>query len=121
MRNAQEVLAAQMGIREAVERVRSSDSRAWLVEDGGSLVGVVSWAKLELALNTDGAIGKKLADLLDRLDFPHVHADQALHLALERMSAERLDRLPVVSRANIHQLEGIVTLRDVLDSYGVDQ
>jgi hypothetical protein len=26
-----------------------------------------------------------------------------------------------VSRANIHKLEGIVTLRDVLDSYGVSR
>jgi chloride channel protein, CIC family len=27
--------------------------------------------------------------------------------------------LPVVSRADVHKLEGIVTLHDVLDSYGV--
>jgi len=35
------------------------------------------------------------------------------------MGANQLDLLPVVSRANVHKLEGIVTLRDVLDSYGV--
>jgi len=28
--------------------------------------------------------------------------------------------LPVVHRADIHKLEGIVTLSDVLDSYGVN-
>jgi len=28
--------------------------------------------------------------------------------------------LPVVSRANVHKLEGIVTLRDVLALYGLD-
>jgi CIC family chloride channel protein len=120
MRNAQEILPAQMGVREAVERVRSSNFRTWLVEDEGSILGVVNWTKLDMALKTDGAIGRKLADLLVGLDFPHVHADQALHLALERMSAERLDLLPVVNRSNIHKLEGVVTLRDVLDSYGVD-
>jgi hypothetical protein len=27
--------------------------------------------------------------------------------------------LPVVSRGDIHQLEGVVTLQDVLQSYGV--
>jgi CIC family chloride channel protein len=43
-----------------------------------------------------------------------------LHLALERMSANHLDVLPVVHRADIHKLEGIVTLGDVLDSYGVN-
>jgi CIC family chloride channel protein len=59
-------------------------------------------------------------DLLDTLDFPHVHTDHALHLALERMSAARLDVLPVVNRADVHKLEGIITLKDVLDAYGVD-
>jgi chloride channel protein, CIC family len=120
MRDAHEVLPAQMDIHEAVERVRSSNFRTWLVEDEGGIVGVLNWTKLERALETDERTGAKLADLLDVLDFPHVHTDQALHLALERMSADRLDLLPVVSRANIHKLEGIVTLRDVLDSYGVD-
>jgi hypothetical protein len=40
-------------------------------------------------------------------------------LALDRMGTSHLDLLPVVNRANVHQLEGIVTLQDVLDSYGV--
>jgi CIC family chloride channel protein len=40
-------------------------------------------------------------------------------LALELMGANQLEILPVVSRADAHKLEGIVTLRDVLDSYGV--
>jgi CBS domain-containing protein len=35
------------------------------------------------------------------------------------MGAAQLDTLPVVSRADVHKLEGIVTLRDVLDTYGV--
>jgi CBS domain-containing protein len=36
------------------------------------------------------------------------------------MGAARLEMLPVVSRANVHKLEGIVTLRDVLALYGLD-
>lgn len=121
MRNPQEILPSQLGIREAIERMRSSDFRTWLVKDAGGIIGILNRMEIERALETNGAAGKKLADLLDAPDFPHVHADQALHLALERMSAERLDLLPVVSRADIHQLEGIITLRDVLDSYGVDR
>jgi CBS domain-containing protein len=35
------------------------------------------------------------------------------------MGETGLELLPVVSRANIHKLEGIITLRDVLGSYGV--
>ena len=56
----------------------------------------------------------------DAREFPHVHADHPLDLALERMGAARLDVLPVVSRANIHQMLGIVVLSDVLNSFGVD-
>jgi chloride channel protein, CIC family len=62
---------------------------------------------------------KQLGELVGGLVFPHVHPDQGLDLALERMGANRLEILPVVSRADVHKLEGIVTLRDVLDSYGV--
>ncbi len=35
------------------------------------------------------------------------------------MGANRIEILPVVNRADMHKLEGILTLRDVLDAYGV--
>ena len=40
-------------------------------------------------------------------------------MALDRMGASQLDLLPVVSRANVHQLRGVVTLEDILAQYGV--
>lgn len=120
MRMAPELLAAQMSVLETVDRVRSSQFRSWPVADEGSIVGVLSRATLESALSDEQG-EQKLTNLLKTLDFPHVHSDQALHLALERMSNARLDILPVVSRADIHKLEGIITLHDVLESYGVDQ
>jgi CBS domain-containing protein len=46
--------------------------------------------------------------------------DHALHMALERMSTYHLDVLPVLHRADIHKLLGVVTLRDVLDAYDID-
>jgi CBS domain-containing protein len=67
----------------------------------------------------DGEEAKQLSDLIEPLDFPHVHADHPLYVALERMGAAKLDVLPVVSRANVHHLMGVVTLQDVLNSYGV--
>jgi CIC family chloride channel protein len=51
--------------------------------------------------------------------FPHVHADQGLDLALERMGANQTEILPVISRADVPKLEGVITLRDVLNTYGV--
>jgi CIC family chloride channel protein len=47
--------------------------------------------------------------------------DHSLAMALDRMGANQLDMLPVVNRANVHKLEGIVTLQDVLRLYGVDR
>ncbi|HEY6309004.1 MAG TPA: chloride channel protein [Candidatus Angelobacter sp.] len=118
MRRATEILPAQMTVLEAGGRARASQFRAWPVADEGSIIGVLSQARLESAAS-DGDLEKTLRDLMDPLDFPHVHTDHALHLALERMSASHLDLLPVVSRADVHKLEGVVTMRDVLDSYGV--
>jgi CBS domain-containing protein len=37
------------------------------------------------------------------------------------MGAARFDVLPVVSRANLRELEGIITLSDVLKCYGLDR
>jgi CIC family chloride channel protein len=119
MRDASETLSAEMSVHEAIERMRSNHFRTWPVLDEGSVVGILSLAKLESALD-DGRAEQKLIDLFETIEFPHVHKDHALHQALERMSNAHIDMLPVVNRADIHKLEGIVTLRDVLDSYGVD-
>jgi CBS domain-containing protein len=51
--------------------------------------------------------------------FQHVHADHPLDVALERMGVAKVDVLPVVSRANIHLLLGVVALPDILNSFGV--
>jgi CIC family chloride channel protein len=117
MQTASQLLPAENTVREALERVRSSASRTWLVMDRRGVIGVVNLAKLEQEL-AEGA-DKKVGDLVDALAFPHVHSDQGLDFALERMGANQIEILPVVSRADLHKLEGIVTLRDVLDAYGV--
>jgi CBS domain-containing protein len=61
-----------------------------------------------------------LRDLIgDSATFPYVHPDHPLSLALERMGYAAVDTIPVVSRANLRQVCGIVTLADVLAAYGV--
>jgi CIC family chloride channel protein len=117
MQPAGESLPAEITVREALERVRSSEVRTWLVTDRRGVVGVInlSWLERELAEHAD----KKLGEMVDKLPFPHVHADHGLDLALERMGANQIEILPVVNRADVHKLEGIVTLRNVLDAYGV--
>jgi CIC family chloride channel protein len=117
MRTASELLPAEITVREALERVRPSELRTWLVTDRRGVIGVINLPTLEREA-AEGA-AKLLGELVGTGAFPHVHPDQGLELALERMGANEIEVLPVVSRANVHKLEGIVTLRDVLDSYGV--
>jgi CIC family chloride channel protein len=85
--------------------------------DRRGVIGVINFARLEGELS-EGA-DKKVGELVDALMFPHVHPDQGLDLALERMGTNQIEVLPVVNRADVHKLEGILTLRDVLDAYGV--
>jgi CIC family chloride channel protein len=117
MRAANSTLSAETTVREALELAISSESRTWIVVDRAGIVGVInlSWLNQEVPEGGD----KKLGEVLNPLVFPHVHADQGLDLALERMGTNQIEMLPVVSRADVHKLEGIVTLHDVLDSYGV--
>jgi len=118
LRPVTESLPADIPVQEALQRVRAGKFRTWLITDQRGVVGVISLSTLERTAAEDDT--KKLSAIVDTLIFPHVHADQGLDLALDRMGSNHVDILPVVSRADVHKLEGIVTLRDVLDSYGVD-
>ncbi len=117
MRAASQLLPAEITVRGTLERVRSSEFRTWLVTDRRGVLGIINLAQLEREL-AQGA-DKKLSELVAAPVFPHVHPDQGLDLALERMGANQIEVLPVVNRADVHKLEGIVTLRDVLNAYGV--
>jgi chloride channel protein, CIC family len=118
MHSAVEVLPAQSTVGEALEWSESSAFRTWLVTDQRGVIGVISLAQLEREL-AEGGAAKRLGELVDAHAFPHVHPDQTLDLVLERMGAARLELLPVVTRADIHELQGVITLRDVLNSLGV--
>lgn len=117
MRPPGETLSARLAVREALDLARSGAFRSWPVTDEQGVLGVVDLGALEQAV-AEGAGAKPLGELFDSQTFPHVHADQALHLALERMGAAGLDLLPVVSRSNVRELRGVVALRDVLAAYG---
>lgn len=59
---------------------------------------------------------------LDRADgaVAYVHPDQPLSLALERMGAAGAETLPVVSRADTHEVQGVITLPAILAAYGIE-
>ena len=118
MRRSPRLLSAEMSVQDAARQTRLSPFRAWPVTDGERFLGMMTREALKLAVAEE----KKelpLKSLVDAIHVPHLHTDQPLPLALERMSGQHLDVLPVVDRADFHKLEGVVTLVDVLDAYGV--
>src|SRR5579872_1940027 len=129
MRPAPESLSGELTVSEALLQVRSSGLRSWVVVDeqsgdqhGGSKRGVIGVVKLStLEQEEVEHSSRKVGELVQEHTFPHVHSDQGLDLALERMGANQIEVLPVVSRADVHRLEGVVTLNDVLDSYGINR
>jgi chloride channel protein, CIC family len=120
MRAVTETLQADETVKEAAAQTRGSTFHAWPVVDAQGVVGVVTRAQIDQAAQK-GEASKQLLEFIDAGDFPHVHADHPLHVALERMGTAKLDLLPVVSRANIHSLLGVVVLPDVLHAFGVEQ
>ena len=119
MKPPSNLLPAETKVQQALEHARATEFRTWLVTDRRGVIGVLDLARLEREA-ADSA-DKRLDELVDGLEFPHIHTDQGLDIALERMGANQIDLLPVVSRADIHNLLGIVTLHDILQAYGVTQ
>jgi CIC family chloride channel protein len=121
MRESPAVLRADMDLAAALAESRRVSLESLPVLDEGGLRGMVQTAELERALSSNGA-DTKLSDLIaNRATLPHVHPDHSLSLALQRMGTERVHVLPVVSRANLRHLLGIVLLDDILAAYGVSQ
>jgi len=119
MRTGQEWFYPQMELAEAAARMGRYGLDAWPVCDEEGLWAIVRNTELESAVGS-GEANKRLSDILSKAtEFPHVHADHNLGLALQRMGAAGSSVLPVVSRGNVRQLLGIVTLDDILHAYRV--
>lgn len=116
MRTPAETMPADITVAEAIDKVRAGKFPSAVVTDGPRVVGVFNLDALQKELPNKG---RKIIDLLDATYFPHVHSDQSLDVALERMGSNHVQVLPVVSRADIHELLGVITLGDVLESYGL--
>jgi len=116
MRPATEVLRADQKIDDVLSAIEHSLLPAFPVADPSGVIGVLSREAITAAA-ADGECEKKLDGLLTSREFPHLHTDHSPHAALDRMGAAGLDALPVVSRANVHHLLGIVTFQDVLTLY----
>jgi chloride channel protein, CIC family len=93
--------------------------RIWPVIDKDRFLGIVDRESLQTAFEEGGA-DRPLLNLVKTVNVPHVYTDQPLYLALERMSKFHLDLIPVVHRAEAGKLLGVVTMKDLMDAYGLD-
>ena len=128
--NAYQRGARLISAEERVQRVLEGlepERGAWPVVDQNGLRGMVTLAQLEEAVKTGrgkDSIGTLVPDPgprteLDIATFPHVHLDHSLDTAMRRIAESGFNALPVVSRSNIRDIKGTISLQDVLAAYGV--
>ena len=119
------VLNAAQTIRQAADLL-DRQRGAWPVADVNGLRGMVTASQIDQALATDreeepvgvlvpepGPIESLTAD-----EFPHVHPDHSLEFAMGRIGATGLPVLPVVSRDQVRELLGTISVPDIVASYG---
>jgi CIC family chloride channel protein len=111
-----QLLPSEADLEQAKAFLAEKACHSWPVGEDHLVRGVIAVQQLETA----PAETKSLRDLVPRdSDFPHVHMDHAASQVLERMRGRGVDSMPVVSRADIHQLLGVVTLSGILQAYGI--
>jgi CIC family chloride channel protein len=111
-----EPVPANATLQEARLALEQHSCHAWPVGDVSNLIGMVTTHLIETAPSTASTV----KDLIgESHDYPFIHGDHPASVALERMGSHGVDAIPVVSRANIHQMFGVVRLNDILAKYGV--
>jgi CIC family chloride channel protein len=126
MRPVERLMTEDLTVADVLAQTIARGDAGAVVLRGGTPV-LVSRADLEAAVQRgDGAnpVGHAIAMSGDRSGSPepgflHLHPDQPLSLALQRMGQSGREVLPVVSRGDVRILLGVVTLGDVLDTYHV--
>jgi len=108
------VLDAQQTLQQALQAAQASTAEEFLVRLSSSGWNSVTKQQLR-ALVDQGKGGTSLGSQLPVMQIPSLHPDQPLEMALRYV--DRWPLVPVVSRANVRQLEGVITQRDVLERY----
>jgi chloride channel protein, CIC family len=122
----QHLLSTTDRVEEAL-KCMDTDHDAWPVTEGGRLAGMITLARVEqeIAAGHGGrALGELLpmhvpSPLLTEENFPHLHMDHPLDVALRRMARSKQNLLPVVARVDVRDLKGVVSLSDILQAYGL--
>ena len=121
MQSEERALSPDLDLATAVKRLKEARVNAWPVVQDHVLLGI---AHLKNMSGPDSNSKRVAKDILSpssagAAKLPFIYPDQSLSLALETMGAAGVDALPVVSRADIRQFLGVLTLPDILSAYGV--
>lgn len=126
MHKPQESLDDSRTVDEACVIAERSKLGAWPVLAHGKLAGIVSSDQLrKLQELGQGAtyIGHAIASSdpagVGIGHAQHVHVDEELDVALDRMGRSGLPMLAVVSRLDLRQMLGVIYLSDILNAYRV--
>ena len=115
MRADVEMLPADLTVESALTTIDSRRASAALVADGGGLLaGRVTRQRLQEAV-AEGRGAETIGAMADA-DVVHVHPDHSVELVLDRFSGSG-GLLPVVSRGNTRQVEGVVTLETIASGF----
>jgi CIC family chloride channel protein len=123
------LLTSDATVEDARHFLDQRQCNSWPVGVGTFVTALINRRDLEA---TAGTKSKAYHDLIDEVSpmtlrdlidpdamYPYVHPDHPVSYALERMRESGADVLPVVSRAGIHNIVGLIGLREILESYGV--
>jgi CIC family chloride channel protein len=108
------ILSSQESVTDALNRLEGVAGDFFFVDNGrGSWYGVTKDVLRDalLAWDSDVAIGS----VLRGPPLPHVHPDHGLDVAMSRIGEARF--MPVVNRADLTKLEGVVSLDGILKAY----
>ena len=108
-------IRADSSLASIAEQLKEKTRNAWPITNSEGLLGVVTLTQA-MAANNAATAGDLISPEGRSLN---IYPDQPLSLALEKMGEAGIDVLPVVSRADVHTLLGVVTLGETLDAYGV--
>jgi CIC family chloride channel protein len=97
-----------------VERERG----AWPVVDEAGFRGMISLEQLDEAIR-HGQGDSTLAEFVAEDADLSLHPDDSLELAMRRLAGGDVKVLPVLSRTNIRELKGTISLADVLAAYAI--
>src|SRR5580693_275756 len=108
------VLDAAETVDQSLQKAARAKNHQLLVRLSPSGWSIVTRQELE-SMSSQGKGAANLGSLLPILQVPHLHPDYPLETALRYV--DRWPLVPVVSRADFRQLEGVVSERNVLARY----